>query len=111
MTTTTDQTIDRANRVLNALHEARGALIELLDAFHDCYFSGPGGTYDRDNAIKVAYHLAYSSNVFHDGSPVPLLATDHGDDLLRHAADARQGIKEFAADLIGEVPADEPDAA
>lgn len=106
MTTNITPDTARADRVLNALNEARGALIELCDAFHDCYFSGAGGTYDRDNAIKVAYHLAYSSNVFDDGAPVPLLTTDHGDDLLRYAADARQEIKEFSVNLAGEVPSD-----
>ena len=55
-------TAPTASSTRSTKHEARS--IELLDAFHDCYFSGPGGTYDRDNAIKVAYHLAYSSNVF-----------------------------------------------
>jgi hypothetical protein len=98
-------TITRANRILTALYDARAALVELSDAFHDTYFSGPGGTHDRDNAVEVAYHLAHSSNLIFDGGPVPMLTTDHGDDLLRRAANIRQQIKEFALDLVREVPA------
>ena len=100
----------RAARIVIAKLDAMQALVEFSDAIHAAHWNAPdddGGdtAYDNDEAIRVAYRLAYDGPCDPEGIPTGLLTHDDGDRLLVLAANIRHQI-EGLVDLSCEVPSD-----